>query len=121
MGRTSDARQRMIEATIDLIRLQSFTGVTVDAICERAGVKKGSFYHFFQSKDELVVAAMETHWQNRRPMLDRLFSPLSPPLQRLRDYFADVFVRQMELKKRYGHFVGCLFSSVGAGVSEANP
>jgi TetR/AcrR family transcriptional repressor of nem operon len=121
MGRSSDARERMIEATIDLIRLQSMTGVTVDAICERAEVRKGSFYHFFKSKDDLVIAALETHWANRRPILDAMFSPLTPPLDRLRDYFADVYHRQLELKKRYGHFVGCLFSSVGAGVSEDNP
>jgi TetR/AcrR family transcriptional repressor of nem operon len=95
--------------------------VTVDGICERAQVRKGSFYHFFSSKDELVMEALETHWQNRRPSLDQLFSPQSPPLDRLRAYFDDVYQRQMSLKKQYGHFVGCLYSTVGAGVSETNP
>jgi TetR/AcrR family transcriptional repressor of nem operon len=121
MGRVSDARERMIEATIDLIRLEGMAGVTVDAICERAEVRKGSFYHFFKGKDELIIAALDTHWENRRPVLDRLFSPLTPPLDRLRNYFADVYERQLGLKTRYGRFVGCLFSSVGAGASEANP
>jgi len=57
MGRVSDARQRLLDATIDLIWQNSYGAVTVDDICERAGVKKGSFYYFFPSKTDLVVAA----------------------------------------------------------------
>ncbi|MDB4970177.1 MAG: TetR family transcriptional regulator [Myxococcales bacterium] len=121
MGRVSDARDRMIDATIDLIRRASYSSVTVDAICDVAKVKKGSFYHFFKSKDDLVVAALETHWEKRRPELDQLFSPVHAPLDRLRNYFASVFEKQTDLRKKYGHFVGCLYSSVGAGVSEASP
>ncbi len=84
-------------------------------------MQKGSFYHFFRSKDELVIAALEAHWESRRPELDGLFSPLTAPLDRLRNYFASVVHKQMELRQRYGHFVGCLFSSVGAGVTDTSP
>ena len=56
MGRVSDAKQRLLQATIDLIWQNSYGAVTVDNICERAGVKKGSFYYFFPSKTDLVVA-----------------------------------------------------------------
>jgi TetR/AcrR family transcriptional repressor of nem operon len=118
MGRVSDARERMIEATIDLIRRQSYSGVTVDAICDTAKVKKGSFYHFFKSKDELVIAALESHWEKRRPELDGLFSPLNAPLDRLRNYFRSVYQKQSEMRKKYGCFVGCLYSSVGSGASD---
>jgi TetR/AcrR family transcriptional repressor of nem operon len=121
MGRVSDARERLLEATIDLIRKQGLGGVTVDAICDLSNVKKGSFYHFFESKEALLLAVLEEHWSRRRPELDRLFSPLDPPLDRLRNYFADVYRWQLELKQRYGYFVGCLFSSVGAGAGETLP
>jgi TetR/AcrR family transcriptional repressor of nem operon len=50
MGRTSDAKERLIEAMIELIWTGSYGSTSVDQICERAGVKKGSFYHFFESK-----------------------------------------------------------------------
>src|SRR5260370_10434714 len=101
MGRVSDARERMIEATLDLIRLEGYGGLTVDAICERADVRKGSFYHFFASKDELVIAALDDYWETRRTVLDRQFSPLVEPLERLRGYFRAIYEKQLELRKRY--------------------
>lgn len=113
MGRVSDARPRILEATIDLIWLGSYGAVSVDAICERAAVKKGSFYHFFKSKDELVIAALETHWRGRKPTLDALFSPTLPPLRRLGGYFDHVYRRQLELRAKYGRLPGCLFCKLG--------
>jgi AcrR family transcriptional regulator len=54
-----DAKQRLLDTAIDLIWEQSYGAVSVDVICERAGTKKGSFYHFFPSKSDLTVAAIE--------------------------------------------------------------
>jgi len=92
MGRVSDAKQRLLQATIDLIWQNSYGAVTVDNICERAGVKKGSFYYFFPSKTDLVVAALDTHWQNLKPILDDTFSPQVPPLDRFRKYFEILYL-----------------------------
>jgi TetR/AcrR family transcriptional repressor of nem operon len=115
MGRVSDARERLIVATIELIWVESYGAVSVDAICERAGVKKGSFYHFFKTKDELIITALEEHWRSRKPILDQLFAPSVPPLERLRNYFTYVYTRQLELKARSGRFLGCFYSAVGMG------
>lgn len=110
----SDARDRLIQATIDLIWTSSYGAVSVDAICERAQVRKGSFYHFFASKDELVVAALDTHWSARRPRLDEIFSPSRPPLQRLTQYFAYVGERQTEVRGQYGRVLGCFHNAIGS-------
>src|SRR5437016_6185229 len=104
MGRVSDAKKRLLDSAIDLLWLGSYGAVPVDAICARARVQKGSFYHFFRSKDELVIAALEAHWQSRRPVLDTLFSATAPPLDRFAIYFKHVYERQLELTKKYGRF-----------------
>jgi TetR/AcrR family transcriptional regulator, transcriptional repressor for nem operon len=118
MGRVSTAKVRLIQATIDLLWTESYGSVSVDAICERARVKKGSFYHFFKSKDELVIAALDAHWEARKPSLDKLFAPSRPPLDRLRAYFDSVYQRQLELGKKFGRPPGCFYLKLGVEVSQ---
>lgn len=117
MGRTSDAKEKLLDATLDLIWQQSFGAVSVDDICQKAGVKKGSFYYFFTSKEALVIAALDRHWANMRTNLDGIFSPTVPPAERLRRYFELVYNNQVKYKARLGHVLGCVYRSVGTEVS----
>jgi TetR/AcrR family transcriptional repressor of nem operon len=56
-----DARTRLLEAARDVIRAQGFAATSVDDLCREAGVTKGAFFHHFQSKEALGVAAA-AHW-----------------------------------------------------------
>ena len=59
MGRCSDARDRLLATAAQLVHERGYTAVSVSDICEAAGLKKGSFYHFFPSKHALVLATLE--------------------------------------------------------------
>jgi AcrR family transcriptional regulator len=63
MGRSSNAKQRLILTALQLIQERSYGAVGVDLICKQAGVNKGSFYYFFPSKSDLAIAALESYWQ----------------------------------------------------------
>ena len=52
-----ESKVRLIEASTNVIRAKGYAATTVDDICHRAGVTKGSFFHHFKSKDDLAVAA----------------------------------------------------------------
>lgn len=52
-----DARTRLLEAARDVIRTQGFAGTTVEDLCKAAGVTKGAFFHHFETKEALGVAA----------------------------------------------------------------
>ena len=80
MGRVSDAKERLMNAVRELIWAGSYGGTTIDHICEKAGVKKGSFYYFFDSKADVAEAALDAEWERRRRDLDAIFSPTVPPL-----------------------------------------
>ena len=73
-------KERLTEAAMDLIWANSYGATSVDAICERAGAKKGSFYYFFKSKSELAAAALEGDWKKRKADMDTIFSATVPPL-----------------------------------------
>lgn len=53
----SDVRTRLLEAARDTIRSQGYADTTVDDLCRAAGVTKGAFFHHFDSKQALGVAA----------------------------------------------------------------
>ena len=110
MGRVSDARERLLKAANELTWKQGYNAVTVDAICELAGVKKGSFYHYFESKADLTKAAIEAWWQERsRPIIESSFAAGVPPLERLKRYFEGIYASQMKIKREGGTLLGCAF------------
>ncbi len=117
MAENTDPRERLLQVAFELIWQQSYGSVSVENICSRADVKKGSFYYFFPSKSDLAVAAYEEHWQQRRPVYDRAFSPLIPPLERIENYCNFIYEGQKEKLKKTGRVLGCPFSSVACELS----
>ena len=117
MGRVSDAKQRLMDAVLELLWTGSYGSTTIDQICEKAEVKKGSFYYFFESKSELAGAALEASWQTKQAELDGIFSAMVPPLERIRKYCDFTYKYQVEIKKKYGRTLGCPQFCLGAEVS----
>ena len=116
MARNNDSKQRIMNAALALIWENSYGTTSVDAICEKAGVKKGSFYHFFTSKSELAVEALEADWQSKKPVFDSLFSPATSPLDRLWGYFDSIVKRQTQAKEERGFVLGCPLFCIGCEV-----
>ena len=113
MGRTSDARERLLEAMMELIWIGSFGATSVDQICDRAEVKKGSFYHFFESKHALAVAAIEHGWKDFKTRMDAAFSASLPPLDRLMAWVRLLLQDQRDMKARHGRVLGCPMHTLG--------
>lgn len=117
MGRVSDAKDRLMDAVLELIWTGSYGSTTIDQICEKAAVKKGSFYYFFDSKADLAEAALGEEWERRRRELDAIFSPTVPPLDRLKKYCEYGYRFQTEICKKHGSVLGCPLFALGAEVS----
>jgi TetR/AcrR family transcriptional regulator, transcriptional repressor for nem operon len=61
MVRSAPARDKILNAALAVIRTKGYAAATVDDLCTAAGVTKGAFFHHFESKDALGVAAAH-HW-----------------------------------------------------------
>ena len=55
------SRLKILEAATDVVRSKGYAATTVDDLCAAAGVTKGSFFHHFKSKEEMVLQAV-AHW-----------------------------------------------------------
>jgi TetR/AcrR family transcriptional regulator, transcriptional repressor for nem operon len=56
-----DARSKLLDAALSVIRAKGYSATSVEELCTAAGVTKGAFFHHFKSKDELAVAAAD-YW-----------------------------------------------------------
>lgn len=117
MPRTSTAKERLTDAALEVMWENSYGATSVDAICERANVKKGSFYYFFESKSELAAAALEADWQKHQADLDCAFSPSLPPLERLSCYLSGCYDFMAKIKAKYGAVLGCPIFTLGCEIS----
>lgn len=112
-----NTRDKILDTTIDLLWRQSYGSVSVDDICKAAGIQKGSFYHYFPSKVDVVIAAFEKLWQDKRPVYDSIFSASLSPLERLTQYCDLAYEWQKEAVVKHGMVLGCPYSSCGCELS----
>ena len=113
----TDTRNILLQTALDLTWEHNYGSVSVDDICTKAGVNKGSFYYAFKSKSDLAVAAFERHWEHKRPLLDKIFSAQVPPLERLDNYCRLIIKDQKAKYETFGKMLGCPFCSVGSELS----
>jgi TetR/AcrR family transcriptional repressor of nem operon len=106
-----------MNAVAELFWTHSYDSTTIDQICERAGVRKGSFYHFFEDKAALAQASLAMEWEKYRPTYDAIFSATLPPLERIRRYCESMVQEQVDLQKRHGCVLGCPLCTLGSEIS----
>jgi TetR/AcrR family transcriptional repressor of nem operon len=82
-----ESKIKLLDAAIDVIRAKGYAATTVDDMCKKAGVTKGSFFHHFKSKDELALAAI-SYWGTTYGDIfaSAPYHKLDDPLERLLAY-----------------------------------
>lgn len=122
MGRTSDARERLIEEASRLFHQRSYEGVGVQELCEAADINKGSFYHFFKSKDELAAAVIDAYWVAIR---DELLAPTLAddvaPLARIQRFFEELTREQRAGRRDLGSTPGCPLANLAGELCNHEP
>ncbi|MEU9290407.1 TetR/AcrR family transcriptional regulator [Streptomyces sp. NPDC048275] len=117
MGRTSNAREKILSVAQSLIELRGYSALGVAEICKTAGVPKGSFYYFFDSKEALGLAVIDEHWAGQQRMWTRILNSDEEPLQRLRRLFDETEAGQRAGRQSCGTVSGCLFGNLSLEMS----
>ncbi|HET7289926.1 MAG TPA: TetR/AcrR family transcriptional regulator [Thermodesulfobacteriota bacterium] len=118
MGRTSCAKENLITSAIELIGTRSYNAVGVQELCEHAGVKKGSFYHFFPSKRDLTLEALDQIWNKFKvETLDPIFNSEISPIDKFKTLLARSYEYQSSRKDCTGCMTGCGFGNLALELS----
>jgi TetR/AcrR family transcriptional repressor of nem operon len=82
-----DARNALLDVTLTLVRRQGWAATSIDQICRTVGVTKGAFFHYFDSKEALGVAAAQRWTEITTPLFeDAAYHRHDDPLDRLLGY-----------------------------------
>ncbi|MGW6961792.1 TetR/AcrR family transcriptional regulator [Streptomyces chartreusis] len=117
MGRTSDAKAKILTAAQALLEQRGYSALGVAEICKAAGVPKGSFYYFFESKEALALAVIDAHWAAERRDWERILHGDAEPLQRLRQLLEATEEGQRAGQGSYGAVLGCMFGNLSLEMS----
>ena len=115
-------RNRLIEAAADLFHARSYGTVGIQDVCDRAEVRRGSFYYYFQSKDELAIEALERSTDLLVAAVhEPAFSNGGSPREEFAT-FLDLLLEYAEnLKQRYGVYAGCPIANLAEELSTIAP
>jgi TetR/AcrR family transcriptional regulator, transcriptional repressor for nem operon len=106
----NETRNSLLRAGIEILTEKGFSATGLDEILKRVSVPKGSFYHYFKSKDDFgsaLIAQYDAYFAHK---LDRfLLDETLPPLQRIQ-----AFIRDAEAgMARHQYKRGCLIGNLG--------
>jgi TetR/AcrR family transcriptional regulator, transcriptional repressor for nem operon len=109
------SRDALIRAGVAALSEKGYSATGLDEVLRSAGVPKGSFYHYFGSKDAFGAELIDTYAAYFAQKLDRwLLDEGTAPLQRLRNFVADAQAGMARFAFRRGCVVGNLGQEMSA-------
>jgi len=111
----SSTKKRLIDCATAILTEKGFSRTGIDEILKRVNVPKGSFYHYFKSKEDFGTAVINNYANYFEKKLDRFFDNEElTPLERLNAFIADAMVGM----EKYHYARGCLIGNLGQELSQ---
>lgn len=111
-------RERVLDAAMQLFHSQGYTATGVAAILERAGVNPGSLFHFFPTKEDLVIALLERYLGLLGPLVvEPVFARIDDPIERVFGIL-DGYRRMLEATECA---LGCPIGNLALELSDTHP
>lgn len=115
MNKREDKRERILQAGIEVMYLHGYNGTGVKDIVNAAGIPKGSFYNYFDSKEAFALAALDEMF-GCTCTNQYLQSTELPPLERLTGFFES----GAEKAKQGGYLLGCFIGNLTQEMADVN-
>ncbi len=113
-----EAKEKLLAAGQELVLRQGFAATAIEHICRQAGVTKGSFFHYFTSKQDLGEELLRRYGAARMSfMMEGPDRNIADPRDRLFAYLD----RMLEQSEDSVVLEGCLMGNIGQEMSRSNP
>ena len=121
MGRRSDAKARLVAGADGLFRDHGFAAVGVAQLCGAAVVNKGSFYHFFPSKQALLLEVVAAAWDDTGMFRQWESQVPTQPTEQIGTFLEELFAFHYADRESAGRVRGSLVANIGLeiGASDA--
>src|SRR5688572_23865339 len=111
-----ETKQRLLDAALYLLLERGYSGLGVQDVLDETGIPKGSFYHHFESKQDMALQAVDLYTAIGHTLLDDCLRPDGrPALERVRGFFE----RLAEFYGKQG-YLGCLLGGLGQELAAVN-
>lgn len=111
----SETRVELIRAGMAILTERGLAATGIDQILRSVQVPKGSFYHYFASKEQYGIELVEQYSAYLNAKLQRFLTDSSlPPLARLVAYMRDA----EQSMQKYGFARGCLVGNLGQEIGQ---
>lgn len=84
-------KDEIIAIAADLVHEYGYNNIGIKKILDEADIPKGSFYHYFKSKEDLALSVIEFHIENTK----KLFDQVDRSIDGLNDFF-NIFFKRLE-------------------------
>jgi TetR/AcrR family transcriptional repressor of nem operon len=113
-----ESKTKLLDAAVHVIRAKGYSATRIEDICEAADLTKGSFFHHFDSKEALALAAAD-HWiEGAGALFDS--APYHAPADPLDRLLAYVDYRKALLTGELADFT-CLVGTMVQEVYKTHP
>jgi TetR/AcrR family transcriptional repressor of nem operon len=111
----ANTRERLLDAGVALFWREGYTAAGLSGILREAEVPKGSFYHFFESKEDFLRAALDRYCTN---LLTQLAAALGPETNRSALTRIDGFLSFQLQPPFTDDYRGCMFGNLAQELGE---
>ncbi|MEM9024166.1 MAG: TetR family transcriptional regulator C-terminal domain-containing protein, partial [Bacteroidota bacterium] len=116
MGYKHD-KENILRVGYDQLRKNGYHNVGINQILQASGIPKGSFYNFFQSKEDFAAQVIGYYGQSNLEWLQEYFTHEGSMLQRLKDFYQ----LMIEGNKADNFSSGCLINNMSIEIGSLNP
>lgn len=117
----AESRERVLESAAQLFLGSGFHKVGIAEICEQARVNKGTFYHFFHSKLDLLIEVVDHYVDECGRDFRKIAQSHDEAEQKVRNIFSVPRERNMAWKEAHGSASGCFVGNVILEMAASEP